>query len=178
MKNSKQNTLILANLILYIMETKTLQAIMNLAIWHVLNFTCKYFINIFCVRFLSLGQNTLLIHFKEGKLYYGGKFQGFKPWIICLLLWVMTRQKKHDSRERGGRNHTVMLSHDFLYTERKRGSHGQYAQCTGLDSCAPHLLINPYLPQSPSTSNYSPNPKSISRLCQSRYDPITSQEHH
>lgn len=93
MKNSKQNTLILANLILYIMEAKTLQAIMNLAIWHVLNFTCKYFINIFCVRFLSLGQNTLLIHFKEGKLYYGAKFQGFKPWIICLWLWVMTRQK-------------------------------------------------------------------------------------
>lgn len=100
MKNSKQNTLILANLILYIMETKTLQAIMNLAIWHVLNFTCKYFINIFCVRFLSLGQNTLLIHFKEGKLYYGGKFQGFKPWIICLLLWVMTRQKNMTA-ERG-----------------------------------------------------------------------------
>lgn len=93
MKNSKQNTLILANLILYIMETKTLQAIINLAIWHVLNFTCKYFINIFCVRFLSLGQNTLLIHFKAGKLYYGAKFQGFKPWIICLWLWVMTRQK-------------------------------------------------------------------------------------
>lgn len=58
------------------------------------------------------GKNPWLIHFKEEKLYFGAKFQGFRQWSVIL---GHDEAEKHHGRERRDNNQAMIILYSILY---------------------------------------------------------------